>query len=454
MSQKIVIIGGGAAGMMAAVVAATKGAKVTIIEHQNQIGRKLKSTGNGRCNFTNLHQQPDCYRSTNEGFPFPIYERFPVHDTIAFFLQLGLFSKNRNGYMYPHSDQATAVIELFDMELKRLQVSIVTETKCTRVRPAETGFQIKTTKGDYFADKVILTTGSKAAPITGSDGSGYTIAKELGHTITPVLPALVQLRCQEPFYKKLAGLRIHGQVTLLIDGKTVATDTGEIQFTNYGISGIPVFQVSRYAAKGLDEKKEVCAFLDFMPQFSKEQLLAFLLNRRNARKEKTWGDFFVGVFPTKLAHVLLDLVGLSSSDKVGSGRVESDRVESDSAVTDGVESAGVGRAYEVGDDRVGNRIESERGGEDKLERLVTVIKSFPTTVSSTNSFEDAQTCVGGINTKEVNPDTLESLFVKGLYFAGEILDVDGICGGYNLQWAWSSGHLAGEEAAKCFESSK
>ena len=414
MSQKIVVIGGGAAGMMAAVVAATIGAKVTIIEHQEQIGKKLKSTGNGRCNFTNLHQQPDCYRSANEGFPFPIYKAFPVHDTIAFFLELGLFSKNRNGYMYPHSDQATAVIDLFQMELKRLQVSIVTKAKCTHVLPTKAGFQIKTTRRDYLADKVILTTGSRAAPITGSDGSGYAIAKELGHTITPVLPALVQLRCQESYFKKLAGLRVHGQVTLLIDGKTVATDIGEIQFTNYGISGIPVFQVSRYAAQGLYEKKEVGAFLDFMPQFSKGQLLTFLLNRRNARKEKTWGEFFIGVFPTKLAQVLLSLNKLSLNGRIG----------------------------------------SDEAGNDKLEQLATVIKSFPTIVSGTNSFEHAQTCMGGVNTEEVNPDTLESLLMKGLYFAGEVLDVDGICGGYNLQWAWSSGHLAGEEAAKCFESIK
>jgi len=402
MSQRIIVIGGGAAGMMAAVVAAGKGAKVTIIEHQNQIGRKLKSTGNGRCNFTNLHQQPDCYRSTNEGFPFPIYEAFPVQDTIAFFLQLGLFSKNRNGYMYPYSDQAMAVIELFEMELKRLQVSIVTETKCIKIRPKGGGFQIQTDKGDFFADKAILTAGSKAAPITGSDGSGYALAKELGHTILTVLPALVQLRCQETFYKKLAGLRVQGEVTLLLDGKIVATDTGEIQFANYGISGIPIFQVSRYAAKGLFEKKEVVVRLDLMPDFSKEQLFYFLMNRKMTRDEKTWGEFLVGVFPTKLAHVLLCLSNLALSDRV------------------------------------------EKKG---LEQLATLIKSFPTIVISTHSFEHAQVCMGGVETTEVNPHTLESLLIKGLYFAGEILDVDGICGGYNLQWAWSSGHRAGEEAA-------
>lgn len=406
MSQQIIVIGGGAAGMMAAVVAAAKGAKVTIIEHQKQIGRKLKSTGNGRCNFTNLHQQPACYRSANEGFPFPIYEAFPVQETISFFLQLGLFSRNRDGYMYPYSDQATAVIELFEMELKRLQVFIVTETKCTRICPTEKGFKIQTDKEDYFADNVILAAGSKAAPITGSDGSGYALAKELGHTILTVLPSLVQLRCKETFYKKLAGVRVNGKVTLLIDGVAVATDTGEIQFTNYGISGIPVFQISRYAAKGLCHKKEVVALLDFVPEFSKEQLISFLMNRKMVRTEKTWGEFLVGVFPTKLAHVLFTLSNLSLND----------------------------------------RIVNDRAGNNEVE-LAALIKSFPTNIIGTNTFEQAQVCMGGVDTKEVNPRTLESLLVKGLYFAGEILDVDGICGGYNLQWAWSSGHRVGEEAA-------
>lgn len=402
---KIAVIGGGASGLMAAVTAAENGAQVLLLEHKDRVGKKILSTGNGRCNFTNLAQEPVCYHSENLLFPWQIIEKFNVQKTIAFFLKLGIYSKNRNGYLYPHSDQASAVLDVLRMETKRLGVEVKTQTHCREILPGKKGFKIRTDQGDFQADKVILAAGSKAAPVSGSDGSGYTLAKDLGHHLVPVLPSLVQLRCRESFYKSIAGIRVNGSVSIYTDGVCQAADTGEIQLTAYGISGIPVFQVSRYAAIGLYEKKRVEAVLNFMPDFSGEQFLTFLKNRIAARPQKTMEEFFIGLFHKKLSDLWLKLAKVDRSKRAGDCT------------------------------------------EDELKRLAGLIRGFKTEITETNSFDQAQVCRGGVDTEEVNEKTLESLYVPGLYFAGEILDVDGICGGYNLQWAWSSGYVAGKEAS-------
>lgn len=402
---KIAVIGGGASGMMAAIAAASQNAKVTIIEHQNRVGKKILATGNGHCNFTNVKQEPQFYHSENPTFPFSVYEQFTARDTIIFFKQLGIFSKNRNGYLYPHSDQAAAVLEVLRMELKRLEVEIMTETHCQEIISGKRGFLIDSSRGKLSFDRVIIAAGGKAAPATGSDGSGYELAKKLGHRIIPVLPALVQLRCKEAFYKSIAGLRMNGKVTIFTDGQMMAFDTGEIQLTGYGISGIPVFQVSHEAAKGLHQKKRVTAILDFMPEFTDQQLAEFLRDRIDYRPQKTLEEFFVGLFPKKFFELLIRLSGLPRNKP------------------------------------------AEKLSDQEIGALVTLIKEFKTAIEATNSFEQAQVCSGGVDTKEINESTMESRYVKGVYFAGEILDVDGECGGYNLQWAWSSGYIAGKEAA-------
>ena len=270
--RTVAVIGGGASGMMAAVTAAG-GAHVILLEHKDRIGKKILSTGNGRCNFTNIHQEPICYHSENPLFPWGIVEKFNARDAISFFLQLGVYSKNRNGYIYPNSDQASAVLDALRMELRRLNVNLCTGVHCREILPGKKGFRIRTDKETYRADRVILCAGSKAAPSSGSDGSGYDLAKTLGHRIIPVLPALVQLRCDGSFFKQIAGVRANGTVSVFADGECLARDTGEIQLTNYGISGIPVFQVSRYVSRALYEKKEVEAVLDFMPDFTDKILI-------------------------------------------------------------------------------------------------------------------------------------------------------------------------------------
>ena len=403
--RHVAVIGGGAAGMMAAITSAREGARVTILEHKERIGKKILSTGNGRCNFTNTYQTPACYRSDNRDFAWNIIQKFNVEKTISFFKELGIYPKDRNGYLYPYSDQAAAILEVLQIEVAKLDICVMTEINVLDIQPVKKEIRITTDKKTITADSVILACGSKAAPVTGSDGSGYQLAKLFGHRIVPVLPALVQLRCAEKFYKSISGVRVQGTVEIYADDIFLASDTGEIQLTNYGISGIPVFQVSRYAAKALYKKQSVTAILNFMPDMNKEEFLLFLQERITLCPYKTLDEFFTGVFPKKLCELWIRLSRLPKEMRV-----------------------------------------SDLSGE-QLEKLVLLIQHLRTHITETNSFEQAQICCGGVDTTEINPDTLESNYVPGIYFAGELLDVDGICGGYNLQWAWSSGFVAGKEAA-------
>lgn len=404
--RTIAVIGGGVSGMMAAITAASEGARVVLLEHNDRVGKKILSTGNGRCNFTNTHQEPICYRSDDPLFPWEVMQKFTAQDIISFFLSIGVYSKNRNGYLYPNSDQASAVLDALRMELERLKIEVQTGVHCREIVPGKKSLRICTDGETIKADRVILCTGSKAAPATGSDGSGYDMAKRLGHRIVPVLPALVQLRCAEDFYKSISGVRVNAKVSLYADGQWEAEDTGEVQLASYGISGIPVFQVSRYASRALYEKKTVTAVLDFMPDFKEEYFRAFLENRIQTRPEKTLEQFFVGLFHKKLADLWIRLSKIPRTRNVASLR------------------------------------------EDEICRLIRLIKHFEVKVTATNSFEQAQVCCGGVDTEEVDPETLESRIVPGVYFAGELLDVDGMCGGYNISWALSSGFTAGRSAAR------
>lgn len=403
--RHVAVIGGGAAGMMAAITAAREGVKVTILEHKDRIGKKILSTGNGRCNFTNTFQTPACYRSDNRDFAWNIIQKFNVEKTISFFKELGIYPKDRNGYLYPYSDQAAAILEVLQIEIAKLDICVMTEINVLDIQPVKRGIRVTTDKKTITVDSVILACGSKAAPVTGSDGSGYQLAKLLGHRIVPVLPALVQLRCAEKFYKSISGVRVQGTVEIYADDISLVSDTGEIQLTNYGISGIPVFQVSRYAAKAIYQKQSVTAVLNFMPDMNKDEFLSFLQERITLCPHKTLDEFFTGIFPKKLCELWIRLSRLPKEMRV-----------------------------------------SDLSGE-QLEKLVLLIQHLRTHITETNAFEQAQICCGGVDTTEINPDTLESNYVPGIYFAGELLDVDGICGGYNLQWAWSSGFVAGKEAA-------
>ncbi|MBU9743385.1 NAD(P)/FAD-dependent oxidoreductase [Lachnospiraceae bacterium ASD3451] len=437
--KKVVIVGAGASGLMAGIAAARAGAQVTILEHTPQIGKKIRVTGNGRCNLTNTDQSPEHYRGTHPEFAMEALRKFSMADTVKFFGELGIYTKNRNGYLYPHSDQAADVAEVLRAENEHQHVKIscnsvvrsihvnceakirtndhINAQENSQDRAAEVNgktdvgnekdqrFLIETESWTYPADALILCTGSKAAPKTGSDGSGYPLAEQLGHRIITPLPALVQLKAAGKEFQKLAGIRAEAKVTLRVEDTPVCSDQGEVQLTGYGISGIPVFQVSRFAAEALEQQKKVQVWLDFFPEFTADNLMTFFKQRIQQISYKRMGQFFTGMLPGKLSEVLLIKAGLKASEPVG------------------------------------------RLSPEGMMKLILLLKAYPVDITGTNSFDQAQTCAGGVDTREVDPGTMESGIVPGLYLAGELLDIDGACGGYNLQWAWTSGYIAGTSAA-------
>ena len=405
MKRQVLIVGAGASGLMAAIHGLRAGARVTLLEHKERAGKKILSTGNGRCNLTNLDQREEYYRCSCPGFPYPVIKRFPAEHTMEFFRELGILPKNRRGYLYPNSDQASSVLEALLQEIERLGGNLVCECRVTGVGKEKNRFFLSTDKGVFQGDALILAAGSKAAPVTGSDGSGYKLAERLGHRILTPLPALVQLRCGEKHYRQLAGVRTEARVELYVDGTCMAWDTGELQLTDYGISGIPVFQISRYGSIGLHRKQKVWVRINFLPELGREEVEELMEQRRRLSGEKTCRQWMNGLLNSKLSMVLLKLAGISPDQK----------------------------ACTVSD--------------AQWRRLANQLTSYKTTIVGTNPFENAQVCCGGVDPKQVFGDTLESRLVPGLYFCGEILDVDGICGGYNLQWAWSSGAVAGRAAA-------
>lgn len=408
--RKVLVIGGGAAGMTAAVFAARQGAYVTVLEQKDLTGKKILSTGNGRCNLTNLSMGPEYYRGGDSAFVGRVLEAFSAEDTLAFFESLGLETRARGTYVYPLSGQAAAVREALAMELRRREVQVLLKARARTLRRTKKGWEVRAdVDGEErvcTADRVILAAGGRAFPALGSDGSGYTLAKMAGHSLEPVLPALVQLRSGEGFFKKLSGVRADACVRLLVEKEPVAEDTGEVQFTDYGLSGIPVFQVSRYASRALRQGRQVTAVLDFLPDRDREEVAAALKRRRGLFAENSAEEFLHGIFHRKLAAVLLTRSRVRWQEKAGE-------------LT-----------------------------EEMLGALTDMCKRFEVPVTGTNSFEQAQVCAGGVPLGEVRADTMESLAAPGLYLAGELLDVDGMCGGYNLQWAWATGAIAGRSASE------
>lgn len=406
MATNIIIIGGGASGLVAAISAARAGSKVTILEHKDKVGKKILATGNGKCNYTNYVQEPACYRGQNPKFALPILKQFDEKKTIEFFRELGIYPKVRNGYVYPNSAQASSVVDVLELEAQGLGVRIICNQHVEHIKKQKKNFLVETTTDKFYGDRVIVTTGGCASKNHGSDGSGFILAKELGHHIVKPLPALVQLKSNAKYLKTLTGVRVDAFIKLFVNGKEVTRETGEILFANYGISGIPVMQVSRYAAVGLEAKQAVQLEIDFLPDLSEEEVIAMLEQRFLNCKQKTVEEVFLGLFNHKLTYILLKEAGI---DPVMSAK-------------------GMKREW--------------------IRKIAKQIKSFTMKITDTNGFDNAQTSAGGVDTREINGETLESSITQGIYFAGEVIDIDGTCGGYNLQWAWSSGYIAGINASK------
>jgi len=399
----LIIIGGGASGMMAGILAARAGLSVMILEKNRQFGKKLSVTGNGRCNFTNAYQDPACYRSSTPELAWKILQQFPVKDTLAFMNSIGIEYKEKQGYYYPMSEAAGDVVKVFIDELSALRVKCKTNLPVTGIRPTEGGFLVSTEGYDYEAKKVLLTTGGLAAPQHGTEGDGYRMAQEMGHRLEPLYPALTALRTGDHLVTTLAGLRHTGTISLYGNRKNdrnlLAQDTGEIQFATYGISGIPAMQVSRYAAASLAQGDGVHAEIDFCPEVSAEELRIRLHNRKKTRSARPIQEWLIGWLPEKVIRLLLMAAGID------------------------------GKRY------------PEDIRTEEWECLIRQMKSYPVPVEAVRDYDTAQTTAGGISLTACGPD-LESGQVPGLYFAGEVLDVDGACGGYNLQWAWASAACA------------
>ncbi|MDD7403665.1 MAG: NAD(P)/FAD-dependent oxidoreductase [Butyribacter sp.] len=411
-SIEVLVIGGGASGMMAAIEAKRQGAKVLLLEKKPRLGKKLLATGNGKCNFTNQLQEKNCYRSEQKEFPWKVVEAFGCQQTVDWFHKIGILAKDKGGYVYPASEQATSVVHALEREIQRLKIEVHTEEWVEEIKPhtgkgnsGMAGYNVSTQKDSYLAKKVILSTGGKAAPVHGSTGDGYVLAESLGHHLVFPVPALTSLILEENV-KAWSGVRIQGKVSLLDEKEQLlCEDTGEIQMVSYGISGIPVFQISRYAAREIANGKKVYLLLDCMPDKDKEWIYQELQYQKEQNEKQSAGDLLEGIFPDKLIGVLLKKSDISIKESV-------------SNLTD-----------------------------RQIWHLVHQIKKLQFQVKEVSDFEKAQVTAGGISAKEIETDTMESKICKGLYLTGEVVDVDGICGGYNLQWAWASGYTAGRASA-------
>lgn len=417
--KNIAVIGAGAAGMTAAIASAKAGADVVIFERNDRVGKKILMTGNGKCNLGNTRLTMDMYYTDSPAFVSDRLKDFGTNDTIKFFNALGLMIKEKNGGLYPVSEQASSVLDVLRFKLSELEIKVVNECMITEIRKHDKGGKnkfllyadTKKMPEEYRSgfDSVIIACGGMAAPATGSDGNGYRLAHSFGHTLKQTVPALVQLRCEESFFKSIAGVRADARVEIYADTKKAACERGELQLTDYGISGIPVFQISRTAAYLLKSKKKLDVHIDFLPDYSDEDFKKVIDDRFDKCADKSVEEFFAGMLNKKLMQLFIRLSGLKPEERIQTG-------------------------------------DKNNKNKEKIMNLFSLCRNFKVTVIGTNPFANAQVTAGGIPLSEIT-ETFESRLCSGLYLAGEILDVDGKCGGYNLQWAWCSGYTAGISAA-------
>ena len=408
-STDIAVIGAGASGLFAAIAAAREAEKlrkkitVSVFEANSRVGKKILVTGNGRCNFTNENICPANFHGEEE-LAFRVYSDFDNIKTLGFFKSIALFPKSDfAGRVYPMSNQATAVLDALRCELSRLGIREITDTKITSLEKQGSGFILN---GNIKAKCCILATGGKAAAVQGSDGSGFLLLQKSGVSTTPLYPALVPLVC-EGFPKSLKGIRAQGRIAIRHQGKILCEDTGEIQYTEYGLSGIPSMQVSRFVSHALAEKKgDVIAVVDSCPSLTKEELYGVFSGIIENNPTMSCELLLAGLLPKRLGATLL----------------------SDCSVNPSMEAGKLHFAV--------------------IEKIIGAVKNKKYKVSAVKGFNDAQVTTGGIPASEINGNTLELKKIKGLFVAGEIIDVDGDCGGYNLQWAWSSGYKAGCNAVR------
>ena len=396
--MKIGIIGGGAAGIMAALQ--IKGHEVHIFERNNRIGKKLLATGNGRCNYTNLNMGPEYYHGEERDFVKPALNYFGKEETIDFFKShLMLSTSIENGRTYPVTLKASSVLNLFLRELEKKNIYIHTNYFLRQIEKTKGGFKLQFKDEEpFYVDRVVFATGGMSMPVSGSDGNGYRILKSLGHTLVEPFPGLVQVKLKSEFLRHLAGTKVVGEVRLIKDGKVIGREEGDLLFTKYGISGPPILDLSRKVGENLNSK--LYMEIPFVNNLEKG-FESFAVNAFN-NSDSTLGEFIEGVCDKKFLRVVEALIKIDKNTPL----------------------------KEIND--------------SLRDKIIKVLHTTRFEVEGLNGYGESQVTCGGISTEEVNSETMESKIIKGLYLIGEALDVDGDCGGYNIQWAFSSAALCGK----------
>lgn len=403
--KTIAVIGGGASGLIAAIYA-SKNNNVILIEKNETCAKKILVTGNGKCNYWNSDQDISHYHSENIDFVKKINTIENQKEILNFFERIGIVPFVKNGYYYPYSGTSYAIKSALLLQIKLSNIEIKNNCLIEEVRKENNKFIIKGNNENIIVDKVILATGSIAYYKDDSSNIGYKIAKSFEHNIIKILPSLVQLKGEEKYFKDWMGIRNTAEVSLYEEECLIKKEEGEILLTDYGISGICVFNISGYAAKLLDKKKNVTVKINFVPWYKENNFLNWMEERNTLIKSRKIDELLEGFLNYKLVYVILRVSGIDKNNTWN------------------------------------NLSNLEK------ETLIKNIQAFSLKITDTNSFDKAQVCSGGVDTSEINPTTMESLKVKGLYFAGELIDVDGDCGGYNLSFAWQSGMIAGKSAGE------
>ncbi len=400
MKKELVIIGAGAAGLIAAAFAAKK-YKVTILEKNSKIAKKILVSGNGKCNITNANLDIKRFHSSNLDFVNNIFKKFTKQDTVSFFENLGLpLYIGKDGQMFPLSNQASSVVEFLYNYIKSLGVEIITEYNVTKIEKDQNGFLLKSKNGDITANKLIIATGGKSMSKLGSSGDGFEFAASFGHTIIKPNPALVQLKSDFQYLKKLSGVKHFSKVTLISNNQKLQEIKGDVLFTDYGLSGLAILDISRDVISRMEQFEYIELSIDLFPDISSEKLKGMFQNSfKNSKNDLPTA--LSGFINKKLAQVILDITKL---DK--------------------------------------NKFASQLNTKE-LNRLIYQLKNLRLSIDGNRGFEYAEVTSGGVSLDELN-ESLESKLVKELYFCGEVLDVDGDRGGFNFQWAWSSGAVVGK----------
>lgn len=407
-AQSLFVVGGGSSGMMAAITAARCGCRVVLLEGRDRVGKKLLATGNGRCNLTNRDSVPARFHGGDGRFVAAVLSRFPAGVAVDFFEELGIAcTVEGEGRIYPRCGQASAVLDVLRWEMERLKIDVRTGHAVRAIASKGPGFALTLNAGgELQAKRLVLATGGMAAPQFGSDGSGLRLAKALGHTVVEPVAALVPLRLGSDYTRRLKGVSFAGSGTLCCQGETLRSEAGEFLFTDNGISGLPVLQLSRTASVAMKQQHAVQIVLDLFPESDLDDLAAALESRLARQADKTIAEAMVGLLNKRLIPVVLTEAGIIDLTQPAARLSAANR-----------------------------------------NALARLLKDWSLPVSGTMPWPEAQVTAGGIALDEIDPENLESRLLPGLFFCGEILDVDGDCGGFNLQWAWSSGFVAGRSAA-------